>query len=200
MTWSEKWIQGVQFIGMLSEEEWNKFDNDGNYKSGIEKIPESRITELENEMKRSQGKGYQLTDQRMVQQYSLGRMFMQFSRFIPTMMHDRFAKEDIDIYGREHIGSLRAVFNMVSKVHSMTPQDYITYRQSLSPEMRKRLDSGLKGLAFATLIGAFAIETGNKFSDDFYWDVNYYGDTDRLGFKLKPSAIRTTENMVESLF
>ena len=199
MAWSEKWIQGVQFLGMLSEEEFNRFDDDGNLKPFTEPISLQRVTELENKVKRSQGKGYQATDQRMIQQYSLGRMFMQFSRFIPTMMHDRFAKHDVDIYGKEYIGSLRMLGKTIADVQSMKPKDYVAYRKSLSPEMRARLDSGLKGLAMSGLIGAFAIETGNQLANNTYWDANYYMNFDKLKFKMVPSAVRTTENLVESI-
>ena len=199
MTWSENWIQRVQMAGMLTEEEWGRFDDNGEYKIGEMEIPVERITMLENEVKKSQGKGYQVTDQRIVQQYSLGRLFMQFSRFIPTMFHDRFAKQDIDIYGKENIGALRAVYEMVSKVHSMNPKDYMAYRKSLSPDMRKRLDSGLKGLAMSGLIGAYALETGNRFAESTYLDANYYMNFDKLAFKLKPSAVRSTQNLIDSI-
>tara|TARA_A100000172_G_C3044260_1_gene111857 strand:- start:28458 stop:39728 length:11271 start_codon:yes stop_codon:yes gene_type:complete len=203
MTWSEKWIQGVQMAGMLTEAEWNKFDENGEYKPMEEPIDQQRLIMLENEVKKSQGKGYQATDQRLIQQYSLGRMMLQFSRFLPTVVNDRFAKQDIDIYGNEHIGSLRMLFKTVSEVQSMNPKDYIEYRKKLqkeSPELAKRLDSGLKGLAMSGLIGGFALSTDNRFAESAYWDANYYMDLDKIEYKLIPSAVRTTKSMVESIF
>jgi len=202
MTWSENWIQGVQMTGMLTKEEWNKFDDNGDYKINEPPISNDRLTMLENKVKKSQGKGYQATDQRMIQQYSLGRMMLQFSRFIPTMVNDRFAKHDIDIYGNEHIGSLRMLGKTISDVNSMNPIDYIKYRKELqkeNPELAKRLDSGLKGLAMSGLIGAYAIETGNEFANQTYWDANYYADIDKFEYKLIPSAVRSTKNLVNSI-
>lgn len=202
MTWSERWIQGVQMTGMLTQEEWNRFDDNGDYRIGAEPIDNGRLIMLENEVKKSQGKGYQPTDQRMVQQYSLGRMMMQFSRFIPTMVNDRFAKQDIDIYGNEHIGSLRMLYKTVSEVNSMNPKDYIEYRKKLqeeSPELAKRLDSALKGLAISGLVGAYALETDNRFAEQSYWDMNYYADIDKFEFKIIPSSIRTIKSMTESI-
>ena len=82
----------------------------------------------------------------------------------------------------------------------MHPKDYAEYRKSLSPEMRERLDSGLKGLALTGLIGAFAIHTDNKFADNVYWDANYYMNVDKLAYKLKPSAVRSTQDLLNSIF
>lgn len=203
MTWSEKWIQGVQMAGMLTEAEWNKFDDNGDYKPMEAPIDNQRLSMLEDEVKKSQGKGYQATDQRLIQQYSLGRMMLQFSRFLPTVVNDRFAKQDIDIYGKEHIGSLRMVFKTVAEVQSMNPKDYIEYRRKLqkeSPELAKRLDSGLKGLAMSGLIGGFALGADNDFAKSTYWDANYYMDLDKIEYKLIPSAVRTTKSMIESIF
>ena len=88
---------------------------------------------------------------------------------------------------------------MVVQVQSMKPADYVAYRKSLSPEMRKRLDSGLRGFAMSGLIGAFAIETNNRFAENTYWDANYYANFDKLAFKLKPSAVRSTQNLINSI-
>ena len=188
--------------GMLTEEQWIMFDENVNYKEFANRIDDTTLTMMEDAVKKSQGKGYQSTDQRLIQLYSLGRMMMQFSRFIPTMVNDRFAKQDIDIYGNEHIGSLRMLFKTISDVHSMNPKDYIEYRKKLqqeSPELAKRLDSGLIGLAMSGLIGAYAINTGNKFAEQSYWDTNYYMDLDKIEFKMVPSAVRTTKSLIESI-
>ena len=211
MAWSEKWIQGVQMLGMLSEEQWNKFDDNGDYKANETPIENSVVAEMENKVKLSQGKGYQLTDQRMVQTYSMGRMFMQFARFLPTMFYDRFGKEDIDIYGKTTIGSLRALKDTVMKVRSLNPKAYKDYMDQLkkdNPEKHDRVVSGLKGLAMSTVIGAFAFggyentETSNSNSQakSLFWDTNYYANPSKLAFKVVPSAARNTGNIVDSMF
>ncbi len=200
MAWSEKWIQGVQMMGMMSEEEMNKFDDKGDYKEYETPISFERIAELENTVKNSQGKGYQPTDQRMVQMYSWGRMLMQFSRHLPTMFHDRFAKSDIDIYGKEHIGSLRAVGNgLNAAVQSMSPQEFINYRNNLSDAQRKRFDSGLKGMAISSVALALGL-AGSNSANSFYWDANYYMDSDRLAFKTTPPGVRATKDIINDLF
>ena len=195
---SENWIQGVHFLGLLTEEQWNKFDDNGNYKPGVEKISNQEITQLENLVQNAHGKGYTPTSQRLVQQYSWGQMMLQFSRFIPTMFYDRFAKEDVDIYGRTHVGSLRLVGHVVSQIFSgqMSPKEYVAYRNKLSPEKRAILDSGLRGMAI-TAVAIFAgqsldINTLNEMTGD----ANYLINTDKLEWKIMPSAVRTIYNMM----
>lgn len=202
MTWSEKWIQGVHFLGLLSDEQWNKFDENGKYKMGVDPIPVGELTEMENKVKGTHGRGYTPTDQRMIQQYSWGKSMMQFARFIPTMFEDRFSKKDINIYGKEHIGSLRLVWDVLSRVVSgeIPPKDIKKYRAQMSPEMRQRFDSGLRGLGMTSLAmfvgSAFNYETAN----DLTGDANYLINGEKLEYKLMPSTVRTTHDAISSLF
>jgi len=202
MQYSERWIQGVHFLGLLTDEQWNKFDDNGNYKPGVDPLTNEEIAELENEVKNAHGKGYTPTDQRLIQQYSWGRAMMQFARFIPTMYHDRFAKEDIDIYGKQHIGSLRVVGDLVYKVASgqIAPKDIPAFRNNMTPEIRKRFDAGLKGLAMTSLamfVGqAYNVETANELTGD----ANYVFNTEKLERKIFPSFARTIINLFGGLF
>ena len=198
---SEKWIQQVHMLGLLSDEELNKFDDAGNYKTKFEfdKIQNERLIELEDQVKSSHGRGYQPTDQRAVQMYSWGNMLLQFSRFIPTMFHDRFAKKDVNIYGKENIGTLRAVGDMVRHVAN-DPKKYVEYRNSLSPEARKKLDSGLKGMAMASIISIIGATTESDTANNLFWDTNYYWNHPKLSSKMVPAPVQTTRNLVNDLF
>jgi len=192
MTMSEHWIQNVQALGMLTDEEWNSFDDEGNYKTNLEPISNKRIIEIEQKVRRSQGKGYQPTDQRMIQMYSWGEAIMQFNRFLPTMFWDRFAKEDVDIYGKEHIGTLRAVGNGLREaVGKMSPKEFINYRNSLSPELQKQFDSGLKGVGLSMVALMLGYGLNSEISKELYWDANYYANAEGLLYKGVPSVLRT---------
>ncbi len=199
MIYSEKWIQQTHMLGYLTEEELNKFDENGKYKENVFPITEERIVELEDKVKSSHGRGYQPTDQRAIQLYSWGTMMLQFSRFIPTMIHDRFSKKDINIYGKENIGTLRAVSDMVRNVVN-DPKSFIQYRKNLSSEERKRLDSGLKGMAMSAFILLAAEGTGSKTASELYGDVNYYFNYNKLSGKIIPSTAKTTSSFVNILF
>lgn len=195
---TEHWVQGVHFLGLLTNEEWNKFDDNGNYLPNVEKISPARVTEIENIVKNSHGKGYTVTDQRLIQKHSWGRMIMQFGRFIPTMWYDRFAKEDIDIYGRYHVGSLRKVGEVISKMMSgeISTKEFVRYRAQLPKEQREILDAGLRGMAITTvamLLGSiFNINTLNEMTGD----ANYLFNQDKMERKIMPSTVRTTMNLL----
>lgn len=185
MVYSEKWIQGVHFLGMLSDKEWEDYSK----KNAI--INQSRVSELENRVKNSHGKGYQSTDQRMIQMYSWGRMMMQFSRYIPTMFYDRMSKEDINIYGKKHIGSYRRVYKEIQKMATgkMSPKDFFKYRKSLNPDDRRILDSGLVGFGFTTAMIALQSFAPTKMGNDLLNDSNALFDVEKLSRKTNPAAI-----------
>ena len=199
MLLSENWIQRVHMLGMLSDEELDAFDDHGNFKPG-RAFDTDRLIELEDRVKASHGRGYQPTDQRAIQMYSWGNMMMQFAKFIPTMVHDRFSQRDVNIYGREHIGSLRAVGHTLrALINNPDGKGMMEYYNDLSPAEQERVKSGLRGMAMSTLIG-FGALAGSKMADDLYWDTNYYFNHEALEYKMIPSAIRNTENMVGSIF
>lgn len=190
MIYSEKWIQGVHFLGLLSDEQWERLKNGG-------PISTSEMAELENEVKESHGKGYQATDQRMLQMYSWGRSMLQFSRYLPTMFHDRFAKEDINIYGKKHIGSYRAVYKVIQKVMigEMTPAEFKQYRLGLETAEQKRLDSGLIG--FGIMAGVLALNTiaPTETGESFYKDANALFDVDKLSRKTTPASVAMLDQL-----
>lgn len=198
---SERWIQGAHFLGLLTEEEWNSFDDNGNYLPGAERIDNQRLTEIENQVKSAHGKGYTPTDQRMIQRYSWGRAIMQFSRFIPTIAYDRFAKEDINIYGQKHIGSLRAVWEPIAKYVSGEAdiKTLKSYRANLDAETRARFDSGLRGLAMVSVAILGGVMFDSNYARELAGDANYLFNQEKLEFKLFPSSARTIVNLAESI-
>lgn len=190
MIYSEKWIQGVHFLGMLSDEEWETLANGGAFST-------QRLTEMENEVKISHGKGYQATDQRMIQMYSWGRNMMQFSRYIPTMFYDRMGKEDIDIYGKKYIGSYRAFWKVIQKMASgeISPTEFAKYRNKLDTDERKRLDSALMGFGMMSALIAVNTFAPTRTGDKLFWDANVMFDSDKLAYKTIPPSV----NMLTTL-
>ena len=188
MTYSEKWIQGVHFLGMLKDDEWNKILSDD-----VNPISSERMNEMENKVKLSHGKGYQSTDQRMIQMYSWGRLMMQFSRHIPTVVYNNFGKKDLNNYGKVEVGAYRQVYNTIQDVVTgkVSPKDFIQYYKGLDSEERKKLNSGLMGFGILATAGALGtIGADNKYVNDLASDVNIFFDTERVGSKLSaPPAL-----------
>ncbi len=192
MTWSERWIQGVDFLGRLTPQEWETL-KEGKH------LPDARMDELENDVKNNHGKGYSQTDQRMIQMYSWGRNFLQFSRYIPTLFYDQFAKEDINIYGKKHMGTYTAVGKTIQKGirGDWTPGKFFEYRRGLDEYERKRLDQGLMGFGMiATMWGLDFV--GHKAGESgFFADANPLLNADKMQSKLVPRSALMVENMVK---
>lgn len=197
---SEDWIQKTHFLGLLTEEEFNKFDEDGNYKEEESEISVSRVNELEERVKIAHGKGYTPVDQSRIHTYALGRMFMQFSRHIPSNFRERFAREDVNMYGRKQIGSLRQFYNTVNDVFSkrMSVSDFKEYRESLEPHKKEALDQAVRGMALVALAGFITVNTDeggklspNNISSELVGDANIYVNAEKMGWKTLPPAVRS---------
>jgi hypothetical protein len=208
MAATEDWIQKVHYLGLLTEDEFEMFDAQGNYKDG-QRISQDRILQIEERVKQSHGKGYTPTDQSRIQKYSLGKAFMQFSRHIPTQIRERFAKEDVDVYGNKYIGSLRQLYGTANTIFSngMTPEKYKEYRKTLKPHEKEALDSALRGMAMMGVLGMIAsgAEAGNSISasgisNGVIADANTHFDIDRMSFKMVPPMVQSTMALTHSLW
>ncbi len=191
MIYSEKWVQGVDFLGRLSEEEWNVLKDGGS-------LSEDRMAMLEDEVKTNHGKGYQPTDQRMIQMYSWGKNLIQFSRYIPTLFYDQFASKDVNIYGKKHIGSYRAVGEAVQKMvrGEVKPAEFLQYRKNLDAYDRSRLDQGLIGF------GMLSLMWGLNMSGDEHGDNKYFADANPLLNldKMEGKLTSPTYDMIDKVF
>ena len=183
MTYSERWIQGVHFLGMLDDEQWTRLSR------GEDNVIEpEKMAEIENKIKLSHGKGFQATDQRMIQMYSWGRMMMQFSRHIPTTFYNNFAAKDKDNYGKTHIGAYTQVAKTIQDVVTgrVSPKEFSKYYKALDQEEQQKLKAGLMGfgiLATAGALGTFGAD--NKYVNDLASDVNIFFDYQRLSYKMQ---------------
>ena len=206
MSQSENWIQRAHFLGMLSEEEFNRFDDNGNYKDGEMHIPQERILALEERVKQAHGKGYTPVDQSRLQTYSIGRMFLQFSRHIPTNIRERFAKNDVDVYGNENIGSLRQMYSTAEAIFNnrMSPAKFKEYYATLKPHEKNALNSALRGMAMMALAGFVDVasdDSTNQLSPDnisrgVIGDANIYANLDKLEYKMVPPVVHSASSML----
>lgn len=201
MSVSENWIQRAQFLGLLTDEEFDKFDDNGQYKEGVEPISQQRLIQLEERVRNTHGKGYTPVDQSRIQTYSLGRMFMQFSRHLPSHIRERFAKEDIDAHGQKYIGSMRQMYITASDIvnNKMSPEAFRKYYASLQPHEKEALQAAMRGMAMITVLGfvdAAMQDSSDKTSADnisrgVIGDANVHFDADKLSYKMVPPALRS---------
>lgn len=174
MIWSEKWIQGVDFLGRLTDKEYEDL-------AAGKQIDYNRLVKLENDVKISHGKGYQPTDQRMIQMYSMGRNFLQFSRYIPTLFYDQFGKEDVNIYGEDYIGSYTMFGKTIQKVMTgeVKPAEFMKWYNNLDSYKKHRLNQGLVGFGLL----AFLTVSENR-GNGFFSDANPIMDPDKMAYKI----------------
>ena len=120
MIFAENWIQQAAFLGALTDEQWNSYyvDKNGDLKQreGSVGISQQELAKLERDVINVQGRGYSETDVRLIQMYALSNMTMQFKRWFPTFLKDRFGKEDIDDLGTMRMGAYTAAADFMSKL------------------------------------------------------------------------------------
>lgn len=184
MTFSEKWIQGVQFLGSLSNEEWNELKSGGEIDVNVQ-------AKIEETIKQYHGKGYTPTDQRMIQMYSWGRSIMQFNRWIPSLLNNLFAGKDVNIYGKKTVGAYTQVYDVIREafVGKMKPKELISYYKNLDEEEKSRFKQGMSYFGLATLIGGLGVFGNNNMAQRMFSDTHIFLDFDRLEGKLLPRNI-----------
>ena len=118
MSVSEKWIQRVGFVGQLTNEEFNSFTvNEEGEIVVIDSEVYEQLTKNADQYKSDvygvQGRGYTALDQRLMQNYSLLTNILQFKRWFPTFISDRWGGEKIDRFNRGQIGASRATVSFI---------------------------------------------------------------------------------------
>lgn len=190
MSYSEKWIQGVHFLGKLDEDQWNAL-------ASGETMDPNILTEIEDSIKQFHGKGYTPTDQRMIQMYSWGRAMMQFNRYIPTMFNTLFGKKDIDIYGKKTMGTYTAVYETIQKgiTGVWTPRKFRDYYINLEDGEKKKLTTGLMSLGLISGLAAVNQFSNNAVVDKLISDSHIVLDTDRLAGRLVPRSVLAIDDI-----
>lgn len=190
MTWSERWIQGVHFLGKLSDNEWETL------KSG-KPIDAQQLAMYENDIREMHGKGYQPTDQRMIQMYSWGRAMMQFNRYIPTMFSTLFGKKDVDIYGRTTVGTYTQLWETIQNGYrgNWSPKKFSEYYNKLDAVEKKKLNSALISAGLVSTLAAVNTFGNSTAIGKLITDSHIILDADRLSGKLTPKPIAALNDM-----
>jgi hypothetical protein len=207
---SEHWIQGASFLGMMTKEQLNAYTLDNNGKLIVKPgeknnaLTSKQISEMTQKVKKEQGFGYSPIDQRMLQMYSWGRAVIQFKRWFPTLVRERFGEEFINRHGQAEIGSYTATFSFVKKWMSgeLTAADY----KKLPAHRKESIQKYLRGLyVVIPLLALSAIKADDDEPDDVVdrqlkrlrRDVLAPIDPKRYKWMPKPSLTTTTKDILE---
>ena len=215
MTTAEKWIQRAQFVGEMTDEQWNSYDIDENGKliitDQVNALNPDQVARKVRAVQNVQGRGYSDADQRLLQVYAMGSMVMQFKRWFPTYLVDRLGKagyrEYIDDFGKTYSGSV-STFAKHSMESMGNPISYIKNYKTLSKAEKQALDRFHRGQLGIVVMGLLYLMSGgpeggtsdeeeafNSALEQFLGDMLLGLNLPKLGYMATVPAISTANNL-----
>lgn len=203
MNASEKWIQGAAFLATFTEEELNQFKFDEHGVLIQSPISQQEAINRYDKVKREQGRGFSPVDQRLMGMYSWGRAMLQFTRWLPTLIQERFGKEQINRFGEMEIGSYTAAadFGREMIMGTKTFKDLKSLPEHRQEAIRKwfrgvKLTIGVGLLAM--LLGAGSEGDGDDgVVDKLYDDIMLFTDYNKMKWTITPAMAFTVANYAE---
>jgi len=218
MSVSEKWIQRVGFVGQLTQEEWNSFTIN---KNGEVEVIDSAVYEqltknadrYKSDVYAVQGRGYTALDQRLIQTYSFVNTLLQFKRWLPTFIWDRWGGEKIDRFNRGHVGSTRATISFVRDIVRDKDFDVRKWKGKFKDLPKHRQEAiakaarGTYGMIFVlgliSMIGGFSDDDDESGTigelKDLFWDMNLMMNIDKWQYLMSVPALDTGLNVLNGL-
>ena len=204
MNASEFWIQGAAFLGNMTEEELSAYDVNEQgeliIKEGMEDIalsPEETVKRY-NKIKREQGRGYSPVDQRLMGMYSWGRAMLQFTRWFPTLVNERFGPETINRFGEAEIGSYTAAAQIGRDLimGKMTLKEF----KDLPQHKKDAVKKWGRGVKIAMVVALLAAAAGGDDKDEgvldkLLDDIFIFTDPNRMKWTLTPASYWTVKNL-----
>lgn len=104
----EGWNQGIPFLGALTDEELNRFNDNGTLKEGAAPLTTNRIKSIEAAIRKAHGDfGFNRP------LYSTSVVGMELTRFVfgwlQTNLHDHFGQEYLNVYGQANRSMLSSL-------------------------------------------------------------------------------------------
>ena len=212
---SEKWVQGVSFIGMMSDAEFNAYDENGNVVDNANALTEEEILKRTDKIRRNQGRGYTRIDQRLIGMYSLGRAMMQFKRWLPSMAVERFGPEDTNRFGEQEVGSWRQFgkfgYSMVQKLFSgeISVTEFNEQLKALPRGQKDATITAMRGFGLLMILAGIGLATDddeskvgkfvNKASRRTKEDATIFFRPDNYAFTLTPASFNIANGGLDAL-
>ena len=134
--------------------------------------------------------------------YSWGRAMLQFTRWLPTLIQERFGKEQVNRFGEMEIGSYTATaqYGRDLIMGHKTWKDFSNLPQHRQEAIRKWFRGvklviavGLLGLAIGAVGGGAGEDPVNKLYDD----IMIFTDYDRMKWTITPASAFTVANYID---
>jgi hypothetical protein len=149
---------------------------------------------MEN-VRREQGKGYNITNQRLTGMYATSRLLFQFKKYIPTLVTERFGKDRLDRFGRNVIGSNTAVAKLFTSYlkGEIKLSDLDKQPEHIKYGIRKLRNGIFFSLAIAAIAGW---DEEDDWMDKLSKDTRLLYDTSKYKYRLTPSAYWNMKSII----
>ena len=215
LNYSERWVQGVSFVGMMTEAEYNAYDDNGNIIDQSNALSEEEIIKRTDKIRRNQGRGYTRIDQRVLSMYSFGRAILQFKRWLPTMAVERFGKEDINRFGEKEVGSWRQFgnfgYNVVRRLASgqISLKTFKEEYNKMSKEQQSAVNVAFRGFGLLLILAGIGLATDddesatgkktNKIAKRTLTDATIFFRPSGYQFTMTPASFNIVQGSINTV-
>ena len=197
---SEHYIQGSGLVSQFTEEEWNRIGEDGEIPTDLK----DKIALYVDNVTRQQGYGYSKADQIGIATYSWGKAIMQFKKWMPTAISERFQKETIDRFGEMRAGSNATAFafgvdfarGVMSGEESVA--DFRKRFKGLPEHKQEAVRTFFRGMQVVSALTALSMMFGDsdddelrgfaRWADDSVDDIMFMTDPRRIKYLSEPAS------------
>ncbi len=190
---SEHYIQGSGFVSQFTEEEWSRIGEDGIIPEDLQEKADLYV----DNVTRQQGYGYSKVDQIGIATYSWGKALMQFKKWMPTSIAERFGKETIDRFGEMRSGSNREAFSLGSDFARQlmageeSVADFRKRFKALPEHKKEAVKTFFRGMQVVSALTALSMMFGDSDDDELRSLAKLASDTrDDIMFMTDPRRIK----------
>lgn len=203
---TEHYIQGSGFVSQFTDAEWNRISEDGEIPADMKEKVDLYI----DNVVRQQGYGYSKVDQVGIATYSWGKAIMQFKKWVPTAVAERFGKETIDRFGQMRAGSNATAFAFGADfarglmAGDMSASDFKKEFRKLPEHKKEAVKTFFRGMQVVSALTALSMLFGEsdddelrgmaKFADDSVDDIMFLVDPRRIKNMAEPASWSLVES------
>jgi hypothetical protein len=197
---SEHYIQGAGLVGQFTKAEWDRIGKNGEVPSDLQ----DKVDLYVENVTRQHGYGYSKVDQVGIATYSWGKAMLQFKKWMPTSVAERFQQETIDRFGELRTGSNLESFKVGSDLTrklmsgEMSIKDFRKFYKDLPKHKKEAVQTFFRGMQVVSALTALSMIFGEsdddearafaKWCDDSVDDIMFMTDPRRLKNAVEPAS------------
>jgi len=203
---SEHYIQGAGLVGQFTKEEWARIGADGSVPADLKE----RVDLYVENVVRQQGYGYSRVDQIGIATYSWGKAIMQFKKWMPTALAERFQQETIDRFGEMRTGSNMEAFKLGAELTrdvmagDISMEKFMEKYRVLPEHKKEAIKTFYRGMSVVSGLTMLSMLFGEsdddeaiafcKWADSSVDDIMFMTDPRRMKHMLEPASWQIVES------